>query len=386
MSQAPDSSLRTETLDWVPIVATIAMMGVFAVTMGLTYPLLSLVLESRGTSSLLIGLNAAMTPVGIIVSAPFIPGLAARFGAWRMSVFFLLATSATLLLLGSFQSLAAWFLLRFLLGIFIDGLFIVSETWINQMATRATRGRMMGLYTTVLASGFAIGPFVVGLTGSAGWAAFLVGAAAPMLVLPLLLMVKGRVPEFSREEKASILAFAPHAPLLLAAVAVMALFDSAALSLMPIYGLEHGLTEATAAAAVGVLVAGNVVFQFPIGWLADKVHRRMLMVVCTLLTIAGCFAVPLVIGDSLLRWPLLFLWGAMAFGVYPVAMAEMGDRFSGSMLLAGNAAFAVMWGCGGIVGAPSVGGAMELIGPNGLPYTLALCYSGFLVTLLLRRS
>lgn len=385
MSHAPDSSARAETLPWVPIAATIAMMGVFAVTLGLTYPLLSLVLERQGVSPSLIGLNAAMTPIGIIVSAPFIPALAGRFGAWRLSVVFLLCTAVTLLLLAAFQSLAAWFVLRFFLGIFIDGLFIVSETWINQMATRATRGRVMGLYTTVLASGFAIGPFVIGLTGSVGWTPFLIGVSAPLLVLPLLFAVRGRVPEFGADEKASILAFLPHAPLLLMAVGIMALFDSAVLALMPIYGLQQGLEEATAAMAVGVLVAGNVMFQFPIGWLADRLHRRMLMLVCTALTVVGCFILPLVIGDPLLLWPLLFLWGAMAFGVYPVAMAELGDRFSGAMLLAGNAAFAVMWGVGGIVGAPSTGGAMQLLGPDGLPMTLALCYSAFFMMLVLRR-
>jgi hypothetical protein len=63
-----------------------------------------------------------------------------------------------------------------------------------------------------------------------------------------------------------------------------------------------------------------------------------------------------------LKWaremPMLFLWGAVAFGVYTVALAELGDRFSGSMLLAGNATFAMMWGIGGIVGdAPRISGS-----------------------------
>ena len=386
MTQIPDAEPVPETLPWVPIVATIAIMGVFAITMGLTYPLLSLVLESKGVEPWLIGLNAAMTPVGIILSAPLIPAVAGRFGAWRMSVFFLIATAATLLLLGAFQSLAAWFVLRFLLGVFIDGLFVISETWINQMATRATRGRIMGLYTTVLASGFAIGPITVGLTGSSGWLPFLIGATAPILVLPLLLGVRGRVPEFGRDDEASILSFLPHAPLLLMAVGIMALFDSAALSLMPIYGLERGLSENTAATAVGVLVAGNVLFQYPIGWAADRVHRRLLMVVCAGMTVVGAIALPYAFASEWLLWPLLFFWGAMAFGIYPVAMAELGDRFTGSMLLAGNASFAMMWGMGGIIGAPVTGGAMQFMGPNGLPVTLGVCYAAFLLLLLVRRA
>ena len=364
MTHAEGKNVQAEGLPWVPIAATIAMMAVFAITMGLTYPLLSLVLEAQGVDASMIGLNAAMTPLGIICSAPFIPKLAARYGAWNLAIVFSLMTAILLLLLGAFPNLALWFVLRFLLGIAIDGLFIISETWINQMATRETRGRVMGLYTTMLASGFAIGPFIISVTGSEGYTPFLIGGLAPLLILPLLLRVRGRVPEFAVDDRASILNFARMAPILMAGVGIMALFDSAALSLMPIYGLREGLSETTAAAAVGVLVAGNIVFQFPIGWLADKTHRRGLMVVCTLLAIAGCAALPLVIHSPLLLWPLLFVWGAMAFGIYPVAMAELGDRFSGSMLLAGNAGFAVMWGVGGIVGAPVAGTAIQTLGPQ----------------------
>ena len=382
MNQAENSSARAEPVAWLPIIATIAMMGVFAVTLGLTYPLLSLVLESQGVGADLIGLNAAMTPLGIIVSAPFIPGIAKRVGAWNLSVFFTISAAVIMLLLGATRSLEIWFLLRFMLGVFVDGLFIVSETWINQLAKPHNRGRIMGTYTTVLAAGFAVGPFIIAEIGSAGWAPFLVGAAAPILILFVLLPVRGRVPEFDREEHASIMSFAVAAPLLMAAVGIMALFDSAALSLMPVYGLRVGLEEATAVYAVGVLVAGNVLFQFPMGWLADRFPRRLLMTACVALTIIGAALLPVVINHPLWLWPLLFVWGAVAFGIYPVIMAELGDRFTGAMLLAGNAGFAVMWGVGGLVGAPVAGGLMELIGPNGLPLTLAAFYGAFLFMLL----
>ncbi len=386
MSQVQDRSAQAEPIDWLPIAATIAMMGVFAITLGLTYPLLSLVLEAQGVGAGMIGLNAAMTPLGIIVSAPFIPGIAKRFGAWNLSIVFTVSAAVIMLLLGATRSLEAWFLLRFLLGVFVDGLFIVSETWINQLAKPHNRGRIMGAYTTVLAAGFAVGPFVIAEIGSSGWTPFLVGAAAPLLILVLLLPVRRRVPAFDREEHASIRAFARAAPLLLVAVGIMALFDSAVLALMPVYGLRVGLEEATAALAVGVLVSGNVLFQFPMGWLADRFPRRLLMAACVVATILGAALLPWAVGHPLLLWPLLFLWGAVAFGIYPVIMAELGDRFTGAMLLAGNAGFAVMWGVGGMIGAPVAGGLMEQIGPNGLPLTLAAFYGAFLVMLCLPKK
>ena len=371
---------------WLAIVATVAMMGVFAVTLGLTYPLLSLVLERQGVDSAMIGLNAAMAPLGLIVSAPLIPILVGRFGPWLVAMVCTLGAALMLFLLGATQNLWLWFPLRFLLGVSISGLFVVSETWINQLAPTHARGRVMGLYTTVLAAGFACGPFLLAVIGSAGWRPFLIGIAVILSVLPILVAVRNGVPHFGEEERPSLAAFLPLAPALLAIVGVMAFFDAAGLALLPVYGLRHGLDEATTSLAVGVLVIGNVVFQFPVGWLADRWSRRWLLLALALLTVAGCFLLPLVIADSLWLWPFLFVWGAMAFGVYPIALAELGDRFSGSLLLAGNAAFALMWGVGGMVGAPLAGGAMHLFGPEGLPATLALAYIGLALLALLRRG
>ncbi len=371
---------------WAPIAATTAMMGVFAVTLGLTYPLLSLVLESQGEKSAMIGLNAAMAPLGLVASAPIMPMLARRFGPWPMAVACAVATGTLMIALGAFRALEPWFPLRFLLGIAISGLFIVSETWINQLATRRIRGRVMGIYTMVLSGGFAVGPFLIAAIGSAGWLPFLVGAGIAFSILPFLWAVRRRVPQFEPEERSSLMAFLPMAPALMAVVGVMALFDAAGLALLPVYGLRHGLDEATTSTAVGMLVIGNVLFQYPIGWLADHMSRRWLLLGLAILTIAGCLALPAAIETPALRWPLLLFWGAMAFGVYPVALAELGDRFSGALLLAGNAAFALMWGVGGLIGAPIAGAAMQAFGPEGLPVTLALAYAGLVVVAVLRRD
>jgi hypothetical protein len=66
---------------WVELAGVITTVSVFAIAQGLTYPLLSFILERQGTSSALIGLSAAMTPSGMIAAAPLIPSLARRFGA-----------------------------------------------------------------------------------------------------------------------------------------------------------------------------------------------------------------------------------------------------------------------------------------------------------------
>ena len=62
----------------------------------------------------------------------------------------------------------------------------------------------------------------------------------------------------------------------------------------------------------------------------------------------------------------------MSFGIYTMTLIELGERFSGSMLIAGNAAFAMFWGIGGIVGPPVTGAVMDVVGVQGFPLTLGL--------------
>ena len=200
------------------------------------------------------------------------------------------------------------------------------------------------------------------------------GVAGILMALPIIVMARDHLPEFDGKEKASVFSFFSLAPLLLLAVASAALFDQVVMSLLPIYSLRHGIVEATGSLMLTVLIVGNVLLQIPIGWLADRFSRRYLIIYLAFGTVAGCILLAWWIEGSLLIWPMLFVWGAIAFGTYTIAMVDLGDRFSGALLLAGNSAFGVMWGIGGIIG-PSVSGvAMDLMGPEGLPWTLGVIF------------
>ncbi len=369
---------------WRTLVAVIACLTVFDVTLGLTYPLLALILETRGVDAATNGLNAAMTSVGLIVAAPLVPAMTRRMGTRRFLLASIVVTAATLVLFKLFSDLATWFVLRFVFGAAISGLFAVSEAWINELTPNETRGRVVAVYSSLLSLGFAAGPFLLAQTGTGGWTPFLAGAGFALAGAIPLLAARGAVGGPKDGEQASFMAFFSLAPTLLVAVGIFALFDAAVLTLFPLYGLRKGLDEATAANALGVLIAGNIVLQYPIGWLADHVPRRAVMVGCAALTALGSLLLPLAF-DSFFLWPLLFVWGSTAFGVYTLALVELGDRFSGTLLLAGSAAFAAMWGVGGVLG-PSLGGvAMEAFCPDGLPLMLFVSFAALAILGFVRR-
>lgn len=68
-----------------------------------------------------------------------------------------------------------------------------------------------------------------------------------------------------------------------------------------------------------------------------------------------------------------------------MSLIQLGERFTGQTLIAGNAAFAIAWGTGGIVGSPATGFVMQLIGHQGLPLSLGLLCCALLVFLMAER-
>lgn len=349
-------------------------MAVFALTIGLTYPLFAFVLEAQGYDETEIGLNAAMTPLGILLASPLYPRLTRRFGSWQVAVVCLAAAALLLLVMAHTPYYSAYLVLRFLLGVVDTGVFIVSETWINQLAAQRARGRIVGLYATALSAGFGAGPLILSFTGTEGSAPFFIAAALCLVPIMLVLVIRRAMPAITDESTASPLSFVRLAPTLLIAIAVFAFWDAAILTLLPLYGLDYALETRFIALALAACILGNTVLQVPIGWLADRSSRRSVMILCALLAAAGSALLPAAIETEALLLAMLFVWGAAAGGLYTMAMAELGDRFTGSDLVAGNAAFAIAWGLGGILGGPTTGVAMDLAGPAGFPVTLTAVF------------
>ncbi|TIS97457.1 MAG: MFS transporter, partial [Mesorhizobium sp.] len=118
---------------------------------------------------------------------------------------------------------------------------------------------------------------------------------------------------------------------------------------------------------------------------AERLTARLVRFLCVLLTLGGCVLLPLLIETPLI-WPCVFVWGAVSYGIYTMSIIELGERFTGSALVAGNAAFSLMWGVGGILVPPLTGGMMDVLGAGGLPATLgAICATLALATLIRRR-
>ena len=363
---------------WRSLIAVIGSVFGVGVSFGALVPLMSLTLERRGIDSTVIGLNSSMFPLAVVLVTPFLPRVAARIGTFMSLLLGLAVSIAAILLLPILPQLWAWFVLRFLIGAGIALHWLVSETWMNLVVTERNRGSVMGAYAAVLAGGFVAGPVLLQITGTEGWLPILVAIAAIAgSALPLLLGL-GLAPSVSAHHGASVMRMLRSALVVMVAAYAGGLTDSGVFVLLPIYGLRTGFDVPTSILLLTVFTAGNLLLQIPIGWIADRMSRRRVLLGCASVGVAGAALLPFFLKQPLLLWPLLFIWGGTVFAFYPVALSLLGQNVPAQQFASANASFIVFYELGSISG-PVVGGAaMDILGPQGLPLVVGAVALAFI--------
>jgi len=388
MESAASPAAGPETLRWRSASAAIASISVVGIAIGLGVPLLSIILEQRGYAASLIGLNSAVGGVVSIAAAPFVVPLAARLGVVPMMLASILVGGFSFLGFYFVESFALWFALRAVLHLALTTLFILSEFWITSSAPPQRRGLLLGVYTTCLSLGFALGPLLLAQIGSRGFAPFglafalVVAAAIPVIV------ARRESPALSpagQTKGTSFLRYVFLVPTATAAVLVYGAVETGGFALFPVYGTRTGYSEADAALLLTMIGLGNVLLQIPIGIVSDWMRdRRVLLLVCALVGLGGMLLLPAIQASWWAAAGLLFVWGGVVAGLYTVGFAHLGSRLSGTDLAMANAAFVFCYGIGMLAGPQVIGLGMDAFGPHGFAWSLAAFFAFYVVLLLWR--
>lgn len=371
---------------WLSLFATVSSISVVGIAIGLGMPLLSVIMETRGHSASMIGLNTAIAGIASIAAAPMATPLAVRFGVvWTM---------LAMILLGAFSFVGfyfapafwMWFPLRILLHLALTIVFILSEFWISSSAPPHRRGLVLGIYATVLSLGFAAGPWLFSKMGSSGFLPF--GTAFVLVVIATIPVLAAwrESPEIVAEGGSSgFIRYIWLIPTATAAVLVFGAVETGGFALFPIYGSRIGYSEGDAAVLLTMVGLGNVLLQIPLGMVSDRIRdRRYLLMICATVGLLGMLLLPYIHVNWHVMAGLLFLWGGVVAALYTVGLAHLGSRLAGHELANANAAFVFCYGLGMVLGPQAVGIGMDVFGADGFAWSLAVFFAGYIVLVLSR--
>ena len=361
-----------EVIHWPSLVAAVSAITAVGIAIGLGLPLLSIILEKRGISSTLIGLNSAMAGIAAMAAAPVTTWFAHRFGVATTMIWAVLVSALSALGFYYAEAFWMWFPLRVAFHGATTTLFVLSEFWINAASPPHRRGLVLGIYSTVLSLGFATGPLIFSIVGSEGILPFAIGAIAILVAAIPIFIARNESPVLDEKPELHFFRYVFLVPSATAAVFIFGAVEAGGLSLFPIYATRSGFTESQAALLLTIMGLGNVVFQIPLGMLSDRMKdRRKLLSLMAIIGLCGSLALPWLASNWLLMAAVLLFFGGCVAGLYTVGLSHLGSRLTGADLAAANAAFIFCYAVGTVAGPQAIGAAIDISGNNGFAWAIA---------------
>ena len=347
-----------------------------------TWPLLlgmGVLMLGAGLQGTLVGVRATLegfpTPIiGAIMSCYYVGYLAGTLSAPRMlhrighiRVFAALAAiaSVSILVQGEFVHPLAWGALRLLTGWCFAGIYVVAESWLNDRACCATRGRLMATYMAVLYIGLGCAQFLLLLANPRSALPFtLVAALISLAVVPIALSAQ-HMPAYVTTRPVCFRELYRNSPLGLVAIAVSGMISAILFAMGPVYARLSGQGVGGVALFMSISFLAAVVSQYPVGRLSDRMDRRTVIAgVCTLATVV---AVTLAVSHRLPRALYLgleALFSGSVLTLYSLAVSHVNDKLEPAQMVSASSALLLLNGAAAAVGPLLVGSLMAAFGPS----------------------
>ncbi|MCB1843494.1 MAG: MFS transporter [Halioglobus sp.] len=354
-----------------------ALMPVASLLLGV-----ALLLTGQGLQGTLLPVRATMEAfstlsIGVMGGAYFLGftagcfkggDLVARVGHVRVFAAMTALASAAPLLHGLILEPITWTLLRTLTGFCFAVLYIVIESWLNEVSTNENRGMVFSTYVMITMSVFAIGQMMMLMYDPREL--YLFGIVAVLISIAVVPVVMSTAPEpqkphSARVNLARLFRISPAGTI---TSLCSGLTNGAFWSLAPAVAVGLSGDLSMAAWFMSANVVGGALSQWPIGRLSDRVGRRPMLIICA---ICSSIIAMLIVtrgnatGTSALV-TLGFLWGAAAFPQYAIAVANTNDYADPSEYVMVSSVLLLMYGLGAIVGPLIASVAMTYIGDTGL--------------------
>lgn len=346
------------------------------------FPLLLFTLKGMGLSDATVGLVASAEWLGLAIGTPFVAHWVSMLGLRRAFVLSGLVPFASMLSVALTPWPALWLVLIMLGGISGAMRWIVAETTVTQMAPTHVRGRIVGLFGTMISLTYVIGPALLAWIGTQGeaaqtarWIAVTLSGAglALSMAVPSIESTPGNHHTIEpRLGLPGILDAFRTAPLLMVTGALGGFFEAGSTGILPLFGLAIGLGEAKSAMLLSACGLGGVLVMAPVGALADRMPHRVIYIVCSLVTVAASVSMLLVSAWPALAYAIAFVWGASGGVLYTLAMVDIGHRGQGIHVVNFTSVLVLSYTIGGTLG-PLFGGVALTISTHwGLPVMMTM--------------
>ena len=347
-----------------------------------SWPLLlgvMLLMVGNGVQGTLLGVRGAAEnfttfQLSIVMSAYFLgflggsrmaPTMIRRVGHVRVFSALGSLISAVLILYPLVIDWQAWSLLRVLIGFCFSGIYVTSESWLNNTATNETRGQALSAYMIVQMLGIIASQGLLALGDPTGYGLFIIPSVLVSLAFMPLLLADTPAPTFDDAKRMSFKRLFTASPLGCVGMLLTGGIYAGMFGMASVWGAMSALTFGQIAAFGAALYVGGLVLQYPVGWASDRIDRRLVILWmavagAVLMTVATFVKLPF--GLTLL---VALLLGGIINPLYSLLIAHTNDYLNKEDMPGASAGMIFLNGFGAIFGPLVSGWAMGQVGPGG---------------------
>src|SRR3984885_11793761 len=320
-------------------------MGVLMLGAGLQSTLLGLRATLDGFPTLVTGLVMSCYYVGYVLGTLVAPPLLGQLGHIRVFATLAAVASVAILVQGCFVDPISWCAMRLVSGLCFAGIYVVAESWLNDRASRANRGRLFALYMLVLYIGLGAAQFLLVLSDPRTPTPFMLVSVLISLAMVPIVVSAQPVPTHTVPHTVRLRDLYRNSPLGIVAVTVSGLISAILFSMGPVYARLSGLNTSNVATFMAVSILAAVGTQYPVGRLSDRMDRRTV--------IAGVCTLAAIVAGSIVAFPdmphgvflmLAALFSGFVLTLYSLSVSHVNDKLEPAQMVASSSTLLLLNG------------------------------------------
>ena len=299
--------------------------------------------------------------VGFLFGSQLTPNMIRRVGHVRVFAALGSLVSACLILYAAWTNPYFWFLLRIIVGFCFYGIYVVAESWLNDSSSNETRGQTLSAYLIVQMMGIVLAQAVLNFADPSGYMLFIIISVVVSLSFAPILLSVSPAPQFQTSKRMTLSQLWSISPLGVVGQFFLGAIFAALFGMASVYGTERGLTVKDISLFVAAIYFGGMILQYPIGWVSDRMDRRVLIfIVCSIGTF---FSFAANLSDSFI-WLLIvaFIIGGVSNPLYSLYIAYTNDNLEHDDMASASGGLIFLTGIGAIFGPRIVGWLLDAYG------------------------
>jgi len=243
--------------------------------------------------------------------------------------------------------------------------YVVSESWLNDSASNEARGQALSAYMRIQMLGIVVAQWLLSVVDTSGYTLFVIISVAVSLSFAPILLSVSPAPLFHTTKPMTLKELYHASPLGVVGSFLLGGVFGAIFGMSAVYGTAVGMSTGEIALFAASIYIGGMVLQYPIGWLSDRMDRRLLIVISALTGTFASIAVLPFSDNDIARLLAGFVLGGVSSPLYSLFLAYTNDFLEPDDMAAASGGLIFLNGIGAITGPLIVGWWMSAYSPNG---------------------